>query len=97
MSMAIIALAVVLLSLALFSIALAALTGRYSVRGGRRRSGALAVLGIAALAGMTFFLWGRGWSSVLDDILWPLAIYSLAVLSGVGAGVFLLYGLVGAR
>jgi hypothetical protein len=38
-----------------------------------------------------------GWSSVVDEMLWPLLVYSSAALAGAGAGAVLIYGLVAAR
>jgi hypothetical protein len=97
MSLSTVAIAVLLLGLGVTSLALAAVTGRFSVRGGRRRGGALAVLGVAALVGMVLLLSGEGWSAIRGDLLWPLAVHLLAMLAGIGAGAFLLYNIVGAR
>lgn len=89
--------AIVLLSLGTVAMALAYVTGRHSVRGAGRRAGALLLLGIAGLAGTVILLWGMGWSSVVDEMLWPLLVYSSAALAGAGAGAALIYGLVATR
>ncbi len=89
--------AIVLLSMGVVSLALAYLAGRFSVRGGGRRALALSALGFAALAGTFLLLWDEGWSSTVDDMLWPLLVYGSAALAGAGAGAGLVYALVAAR
>ena len=92
-----VAVAVLLLSLGIISLGLATVAGRYSVQGSGRRTAAMTILGIAALAGTAIILSGEGWPSVRDEVLWPLAVYNLALFSGIGIGAGLLYALVAAR
>ncbi|MCK5254215.1 MAG: hypothetical protein KAQ96_14750 [Thermoplasmata archaeon] len=92
-----VAVAVLLLSLGVISLVLAAVAGRYSVRGSGRRTAAMTILGIAALAGTIIILSSEGWPSVREEMLWPLAVYILAASSGVGIGAGLVYVLVAAR
>ncbi|UCC93539.1 MAG: hypothetical protein JSW25_02430 [Thermoplasmata archaeon] len=91
------AIAVILLSLGIASLALAAVAGRFSVRGSARRAVALSILGLVALAGVVAVLWGEGWASVRGELLWPLTVHLLAALSGAGLALFIIYGLVAAR
>lgn len=97
MSLTTVGIAVLLLGLGVISLVLAAVAGRYSVRGSGRRTAAMTVLGIAALAGTVIILSGEPWPSVRDEMLWPLAMYILAAASGVGIGAGLVYVLVAAR
>ena len=90
-------LSIVLLSLGVVSIALAYVGGRYSVRGKGRRAAGLAVLAIVSLAATFILLWDREWSSVVDEMLWPLLVYSGAAAAGAGAGAGLIFLLVAAR
>jgi hypothetical protein len=90
-------LAIVLLSLGVVSLVLAFVGGRYSVKGAGRRAAGLAVLGVAALVATLLLLWGRDWSSVVGEMLWPLLVYSGAAAAGAGAGAGLIYLLVAAR
>jgi hypothetical protein len=92
-----VAMSILLLSLGAVALVLAYVAGTHSVRGAGRRAGALSALGLAALAGTVLLLWGEGWSSVVDDMLWPLLVYSSATLAGAGVGAALVYGLVAAR
>ncbi len=96
-SLSTVAVAVLLLSLGVVSLVLAAVAGMYSVRGSGRRTAAMTILGIAALAGTVIILSSQGWPSVRDEVLWPLAVYILAASSGVGIGAGLIYALVAAR
>ena len=89
--------AILLLSLGVVALALAYVAGVQSVRGAGRRATAMAVLGVSALVGTTVLLWGTSWSRVLDEMLWPLLVYSSAAAAGAGLGAALLYGLVAAR
>ncbi|NIP33731.1 MAG: hypothetical protein GWN18_02265 [Thermoplasmata archaeon] len=92
-----IVIAILLLSLGTVSLALAYVAGRHSVRGAGRRATALTTLGIAALAGSVLILWGTDWSQVVDEMLWPLLVYSAAAVTGLGACATLVYALVAAR
>lgn len=96
-SLSTVAVAVLLLSLGVVSLVLAAVAGMYSVRGSGRRTAAMTILGIAALAGTVIILSSEGWPSARDEVLWPLAVYILAASSGVGIGAGLIYVLVAAR
>ena len=92
-----VAIAILLLSLGVVSLALAYVARRHSVRGAGRRTAAMSALGVASLAGSVLVLWDTSWSSVVDEMLWPLLVYSSAAAVGVGMGAALLYGLVAAR
>ena len=96
-SLSTVAVAVLLLSLGVVSLVLAAVAGMYSVRGSGRRTAAMTILGIAALAGTVIILSSQGWPSVRDEMLWPLAVYILAASSGVCMGAGLIYVLVATR
>jgi hypothetical protein len=89
--------AVLLLSLGLVSLVLAFIAGRYSMKGSGLRAGALVALGMASLVGMVLVLSGNGWSEVRDVMLWPLAVYITAALTGAGLGAGIIYALVAAR
>jgi hypothetical protein len=89
--------AIVLLSLGVVSLVLAYVGGRYSVTGAGRRAAGLVVLGAASLMATTLLMWDRDWSSVFDEMLWPLLVYIGAVAAGAGAGAGLIFLLVAAR
>ena len=89
--------AIILLSMGIVSLALSYAVGRHSVRGAGRRAVAMAVLGVASLAGSALALQGEGWSSVVDATLWPLLVHTSAALAGVAVGAGLVYGMVAAR
>ena len=89
--------AILLLSLGVVSLVLAYVAGRHSVQGAGHRVVAMSVLGISALAGMVLILWGTSWSQLVDEMLWPLLVYSAAVATGIGVGAGLMYALVAAR
>lgn len=88
---------VLLLSLGTVALALGALAWTQSPAGRRWRAVAPLVAGIAALAAMTFLLWGTPWEELRADVLWPLLVVSAAAASGAGAGAGLIYILVAAR
>ena len=69
--------AIALLSMGVVSLVLALVAGRLSVRGGGWRAAALSTLGVTALAGTVFLLWDVGWSSVVDEMLWPLLVMAI--------------------
>ena len=80
-----------LLLLGIVVLVTAAITGYYSHGGGKLRAGALATLGIVALAVLPFAL---GWPSIgsfLSELLWPLLIMGSAAAAGLGATLGLLY------
>jgi hypothetical protein len=89
--------AMFLLALGVTSLVLAYMAGRFSVRSSGRRAGALALLGVSALAVMVYVLWDRSWSTLWVDMLWPALVYLAAAGAGLGIGVSLVYGLVAAR
>lgn len=87
-------LTVALLSLGVVSLVLAAVVGSFSVHGGRRRAGILAILGIFALLAMAFVVQGLSWDTIWSDILWPTAVISGGAAGGLAAGLGLIYLLV---
>ena len=88
---------VLLLALGITSLVTAIVAGRFSTHGRGRRAAALAVLGSSALVAAVYMLWGEPWSTARDDILWPLTVYCMAAVAGLGLGAGLVYGLVAAR
>ena len=88
---------ILLLSLGIVSIALAVVAAVYSVSGGRQRTAAMAVLGIGALVGMVYMLWGQSWDAIWEDMVWPLLVLTAAAAAGLATGAGLIYGLVAVR
>ncbi len=86
-----------LLSLGVVSLVLAAVVGLFSVHGGRRRAGILAILGIFALLAMAYVVQDLSWDTIWNDILWPAAVIGGGVGGGLAIGLGLIYLLVAQR
>ncbi len=87
-------LTVALLALGVVSLVLAAVVGSYSVRGGSRRAGIMAILGIFALLAMVYVVQGLSWDTIWNDILWPTVVIGGGVAGGLAVGLGLIYLLV---